>query len=110
MTGGQYEITVERDVAYATDEWVDLLMDIYRPAAPGTPVVVYAHGGGWSRGDRRTDGEKRLAPLAAYGVTVVSVDYRLAPDAVFPQQLHDLKGAVRRLRAHGNRFGLDTGR
>ena len=43
-------------------------------------------------------------------MTVVSIDYRLAPHAVFPQQLHDLKGAVRWLRAHGARLGLGTGR
>jgi acetyl esterase/lipase len=110
MTAGPYKVEVERDLAYATVDGADLLMDLYRPAARGAPVVVYAHGGGWSRGDRRTDGAKRLAPLAAYGVAVASVDYRLAPDAVFPQQLHDLKGAVRWLRAHRKRIGLRTGR
>ncbi|WUH91933.1 alpha/beta hydrolase fold domain-containing protein [Streptomyces sp. NBC_00433] len=41
---------------------------------------------------------------------MVSVDYRLAPHAAFPQQVHDLKGAVRWLRAHGAGLGLDTGR
>ncbi|MEW1568408.1 MULTISPECIES: alpha/beta hydrolase [unclassified Streptomyces] len=110
MTADPYAVAIERDLSYATVEGAILRLDIYRPAAQGTPVVVYVHGGGWTRGDRRTDGAKRLAPLAAYGVTVVSVDYRLAPGAVFPQQLHDIKGAVRWLRAHGDRLGLDTGR
>lgn len=110
MTAGVYEVTVERDLTYATVDDEDLRLDIYRPTSPGTPVVVYAHGGGWSTGDKGQDGSKRLAPLAAYGVTVVSVDYRLAPRAVFPQQLHDLKGAVRWLRAHGPSLGLSTER
>jgi acetyl esterase/lipase len=110
MTAGEYEVTVERDLTYATVDGEDLRLDIYRPAQPGTPVVVYAHGGGWSRGDKGEDGLKRLAPLAAYGVTVVSVNYRLAPNAVFPQPLHDLKGAVRWLRAHGPSLGLSTAR
>ena len=108
--GGAYAVTVERDLVYATVDGADLCLDIYRPGAQGTPVVLYVHGGGWIHGDKHEDGDKRLAPLASHGVTVVAVDYRLAPDAVFPQQLHDLKGAVRWLRAHGARLGLDTGR
>lgn len=109
-TGGGRAVAVERDLAYAHVDGADLCLDIYRPDEPGTPVVVYVHGGGWTWGDRRTDGATRLAPLASYGVTVVSIDYRLAPHTVFPQQLHDVKGAVRWLRAHGARLGLATGR
>ncbi|WP_069463582.1 alpha/beta hydrolase, partial [Actinacidiphila rubida] len=37
-------------------------------------------------------------------------DYRLVPDARFPDQVHDLKGAVRWLRANGERLGLPTER
>lgn len=110
MAGEGHPIVVERDLVYATVDGAELRLDIYRPAEPDTPVVVYAHGGGWTRGDKGADGATRLAPLAAYGVTVVSVDYRLAPHAVFPQQLHDLKGAVRWLRAHGPGLGLRTQR
>jgi acetyl esterase/lipase len=110
MTGGGREVTVERDLTYATVDGAELCLDIYRPAEPGTPVVVYVHGGGWTRGDKGGGSATRLAPLASHGVTVVSVDYRLAPQAVFPQQLHDLKGAVRWLRANGARLGLATER
>jgi acetyl esterase/lipase len=110
MAGGADPIVVERDLAYATVDGAELRLDIYRSTEPAAPVVVYAHGGGWTHGDRGADGATRLAPLAAYGVTVVSVDYRLAPAAVFPQQFHDLKGAVRWLRAHGPRLGLPTER
>jgi acetyl esterase/lipase len=110
MTSGARAVTIERDVVYATVDGAQLCLDIYRPAEPGAPVVLYVHGGGWTRGDRGADGDKRLAPLAAHGVTVVAIDYTLAPRAVFPQQLHDLKGAVRWLRTHGTRLGLATER
>lgn len=102
--------TVEADLLYATAGGVELRLDVHRSPDPAAPVVVYAHGGGWTRGDRRTDSANRVAPLAAHGVTVVAVDYRLAPAALFPAQLHDLKGAVRWLRANGRRLGLATGR
>ncbi|GAA5125741.1 alpha/beta hydrolase [Pseudonocardia adelaidensis] len=109
MTGGGEGVAVEQDLIYATVGGTELRFDIYR-AGPGSPVVVYLHGGGWSRGDKRAEAATRLAPLAAHGITVVSIDYRLAPHAVFPQQLHDVKGAVRWLRANGTRLGLATGR
>lgn len=110
MTGEGRAVPVERDLAYATLGGTELSLDIYRAPRRNAPVVLYAHGGGWTRSDKRTDGERRLAPLAAHGVTVVSVDYGLAPRAVFPQQVHDLKGAVRWVRAQGPRLGLDTAR
>lgn len=42
MTGGGRAVTVERDLAYATVDGTE----------PGTPVVMYVHGGGWTRGDK----------------------------------------------------------
>jgi acetyl esterase/lipase len=110
MTGEEHAVSVERDLAYATLDGTQLSLDIYRAPQRNAPVVLYVHGGGWTRTDKRTDGEERLAPLAAQGVTVVSVDYGLAPRAIFPQQVHDLKGAVRWVRAQGPRLGLDTAR
>ncbi|GAB3881482.1 hypothetical protein GCM10029964_037620 [Kibdelosporangium lantanae] len=69
---------MERDITYTGD----LRLDVYH--AQDAPVVVYVHGGGWTRGDKATDGAKRLAPLSAYGVTVVAVDYTLAGGRVSP--------------------------
>ena len=43
-------------------------------------------------------------------MTVASVDYRLVPGATFPDQVHDLKGAVRWLRAYGPSLGVRTDR
>jgi acetyl esterase/lipase len=68
------------------------------------------HGGGWRSGDKADAAAERLAPLAAYGVTIASADYRLVPGATFPDQIHDLKGAVRWLRAHGPRLSVHTDR
>ena len=62
---------------------------IYTPAGAGPfPVVVYFHGGGWVLADKNVydGGARGIAKLA--NVVVVSVDYRLAPEAKFPAQ-HD---------------------
>ena len=101
---------VDRDLVFATPDGVELALDIYRALQGDAPVTVYVHGGGWRSGDKADDGRRRLAPLSEYGVTVVSVNYRLAPGATFPSQLHDVKAAVRWLRANGARLRLPTQR
>jgi acetyl esterase/lipase len=101
---------VDRDLVFAAVDGVELALDVYRAPQDDAPVTVYVHGGGWRAGDKAGDGPRRLAPLSAYGVTVVSVNYRLVPGATFPSQLHDVKAAVRWLRANGTRLGLPTER
>jgi acetyl esterase/lipase len=97
-------------LVFAVAGTTTLAADVHRAPQPDAPVVLYVHGGGWRSGTRSGDGPHRLAPLAAHGVTVVSVDYRLVPDATFPAQLHDVKGAVRWLRAMGPELGLPVDR
>lgn len=103
-------IRIERDLIFASPAGAELGLDIYRAPQAGAPVVVYVHGGGWRHGDKADDGERRLAPMCAAGVTVVSVNYRLLPVAEFPDQLHDLNAAVRWLRGNGAALGLRTER
>jgi acetyl esterase/lipase len=101
---------IERDLVYATVGEMTLELDLYRAPQADAPVVLYAHGGGWRSGDKADGANERLAPLAAHGVTVASVNYRLVPHAAFPEQVHDLKGAIRWLRARGSSLGLPTAR
>src|SRR5215469_11920301 len=92
-------------------------MDVYLP--PGTakrkPLVVWVHGGGWSRGDARVSGAFAdwpgvLANLAGRGFVVASVDYRLSAEARFPAQVQDVKAAIRFLRMHAREYGIDSER
>jgi acetyl esterase/lipase len=103
-------VAVQRGHVFATVGETTLGLDLYRAPQSDAPVVLYVHGGGWRSGDRADAGPERLAPLAGYGVTVAAVDYRLVPGATFPDQVHDLKGAVRWLRAQGPHLGLQTRR
>lgn len=100
------------NVAYASVSDLQQL-DVYVPdhGAPPYPVVVIIHGGGWTVGDKR--GELPMAAIPSFlalGFAVASVNYRLAPDAVFPAQLLDVKAAIRYLRAGAEGFGLDPDR
>jgi len=86
-----------------------LELDLYRAPQPDAPLVLYVHGGGWRSGDRTVD-RHRVCALARHGVTVAAVDYRLVPAAALPDQVHDVKAAVRWLRANGTSLGLRTDR
>ncbi|HZA79622.1 MAG TPA: alpha/beta hydrolase [Acidimicrobiales bacterium] len=75
----------------------DVPVRVYVPTAePGPrPVIVYFHGGGWVIGDLETHDATVRSLAAASGVTVVSVDYRLAPEHRFPAAVDDCLAAVR---------------
>lgn len=102
-------VTLLSDITYAEVDGRALQLDLYLPDMEGpVPAVIYLHGGGWGRGDKVDDAETRLKPAAAHGIAVLSANYRLAPSAVYPAQIHDVKAAVRWARAHGAEYGLNT--
>src|SRR4051795_7374681 len=79
----------------------------YTPAEPGGPhpLLVFFHGGGWVIGDLDThDAACRLLCRHA-GVHVLSVDYRLAPEAPFPQPIDDGRAAFAWAAAHAAELG-----
>ena len=100
-------VTAREDVVYATIGETELRLDVYRPAGDGPfPAVLVVHGGGWDTGDRAM--ERPFAKrLAGEGFVVVPVSYRLGPAGRFPGALHDLKAAVRWLRAHAAELSID---
>jgi len=105
--------TVERDITYCTNDGVALKMDVYYPQVMSkpAPVVVYVHGGSWSSGSKSDSmGMTDVPELLARRYLVASVDYRHAPEWKFPAQIHDVKCAIRFLRANATRFNLDTNR
>ena len=84
---------------------------VYTPfgAAPH-PGVVYFHGGGWVIGSIRSHDAicRRLADAA--GVTVISVEYRLAPEHRFPAAADDCFAATRWVHDHAAELGVDPAR
>ena len=72
--------------------------------------VILAHGGGWEAGDKVTYLTPILEPLARAGLAWFSIDYRLTPEYRHPQQLDDLRRAIRYVRHHAASFGVEPGR
>jgi acetyl esterase/lipase len=86
-------------------------VDVYAPMPPrpGAPVVVFFYGGGWEEGERamyRFVG----AALAANGIVTVIPDYRIYPEARFPDFIEDGARAVAWARANAPAYGGDPAR
>ena len=78
--------------------------------AAAAPVLLYFHGGGFTIGSVATH-ERLCRALACHAhCAVLSVDYRLAPEAKFPTAVHDAWDSLAWLRENGAALGLDTTR
>lgn len=99
---------IVRDVTFATVGDTELKLDLYLPDT-GEPagLIIWVHGGAW-RGGSRTGVD--LRGMNALGWAVASVDYRLSTVARFPAQVHDIKAAIRFLRAHASEWNLPPSR
>lgn len=88
-------------------EMLGSTMRFYRPKVGSDfPVLLYLHGGGWTIGGIESC-SAFCAALAAKGVAVVALDYRLAPENPFPSALGDVAATFRFLRRHAKKFGCD---
>jgi len=89
-------VRIERDLAYATRGDSTLSFDLHLPAevAGPLPLALYLHGGGWARGARDDRIADRVPPVAASGLAVASIDYRLSGEAAWPAQLEDVRAAL----------------
>ncbi len=101
-------VTVTADIPFANVDGHELALDLYMPAAVEDPsLLVWVHGGAWRAGSR-----KSVAALALVqaGYAMASTSYRLSGVAPFPAQSHDIKAAIRFLRAHAADYGFDASR
>jgi acetyl esterase/lipase len=102
-------VSVARDLAYAPGPRGRL--DVYRPAqASGhTPVVVFFYGGSWDSG-AKADYVFAGEALARQGFVTIIPDYRVYPNARWPDFLRDNARAVAWAKTHAHDYGGDAGR
>jgi acetyl esterase/lipase len=98
---------VTRDLTFARVDGTELKLDLYQPDGPPAGLIIWVHGGAWRGGSRAN---VDLQGLVSHGWAVASVDYRLSTVARFPAQIHDIKAAIRFLRAHAADYGLPAGK
>ncbi len=97
-----------KDITYKQIDSIDLKLDIYKQKnlTKATPVLIFIHGGGWSKG-KRSDYLPYLIDFAEKGYVTATISYRLSKVAHFPAALEDVKCAVRWIRKNASEYGID---
>jgi len=83
---------------------------IYRGGASPAPAVVYCHAGGFALGNLDTDHRQCLELARRARCTVVSVDYRLAPEHPYPAALNDAAAVLNWVAGNAAELGVDAAR
>ena len=104
-------VSVESGVVFGTGGGRELRGDVFRPPAGSAngAGVLLIHGGGWEHGDR-TQLKGYGILLGRIGYTCVACEYRLSGEAQWPAQLHDVKAALRWMRANAEHLRIDPSR
>ncbi|TCZ65925.1 alpha/beta hydrolase [Roseicella aquatilis] len=86
----------------------------YRGAGTGTeealPCLLYLHGGGWVIGDLDSHDQPCRLLANAARCCVIAVDYRMAPEHVYPAAVEDCVAALRFVAGQAGRLRIDPGR
>ena len=103
---------VRSTYTYKTVGDLRIRADVYRkPGDIETPAILWLHGGALISGNRRGLNAVQAEKYLDAGYTIVSIDYRLAPQAKLPDIIEDLVDAYRWLRADGPKlFRIDPNR
>ena len=109
LQGEPEEIAVENRTIPGPEG--DITVRIYTPdGSAERPVIVYFHGGGWVIGELDTVDRPVRSIALRTGSVVVSVDYRLAPEHVYPAAFDDCYAATVWVAEHAAELGADPAR
>jgi triacylglycerol lipase len=104
------DIKVSRDLAFGADPAQKLDM-FTSGAGAGKPILIYVHGGGFTRGDKHRPGEfmydNVMVWAVQHGMVASEINYRLAPQFKYPAANDDVSAAVKYVRDHARDYGGD---
>ncbi|MFM9970141.1 MAG: alpha/beta hydrolase [Burkholderiales bacterium] len=99
-----FEVDTE-DFDYLSHNGVSLRARLYRPRGPGPfPAMVELHGGSWVKGSYANN-DPINRPIAAGGVVILAVDYRVPPAGTYPSSVADANYAIRWLKKNAAKYG-----
>lgn len=101
-------IEVFNDIVYKQVDSIMLKLDIYKLKDLNnvTPVLIFIHGGAWTKG-KRSDYLPYLLDYAQKGYITATISYRLSQVAPFPAAVLDVKCALRWIRAHAEDYMIN---
>lgn len=95
----------ELDIPYFKNQKLDVYLPDYTTTKK--PTVIIIHGGGWISGFKQSKFMKGMIQIVEFGINVVSIDYSLSIDARYPQQIIDIKQALRWVENHAEQYHFD---
>lgn len=106
------------NIEYGQVDGISLRLDAHVPEGPGPhPAVIIVHGGGWVRGDRRTDVQPLFQPLERAGFAWFSISYRLVNNSssvasmlFLGQAVDDVKKAIAHVKTNAAEYKIDPDR
>ncbi|MEH7333178.1 alpha/beta hydrolase [Neobacillus drentensis] len=102
---------MKKTVIYKQIDDCSIKADFYGTGLANSPVVIYIHGGGLVWGTREEMTEEMIQLYTDNGISLFSIDYRLAPETKLQDILEDVEDALHWLQAEGaKRFSIDTKR
>ncbi|HEV7980991.1 alpha/beta hydrolase [Amycolatopsis sp.] len=104
-------VTVREELVPGSGGGPDVKVRVYTPdSVAAKSAILDIHGGGFIIGDVDIDHPANLRFARELGVVVVSVDYRLAPEAPYPSGLEDCYSALVWMDKHADELGIDPAR
>lgn len=106
------DVRIHNSFIPGPEQATKIRLRIYQPIAQTapTPALLWLHGGGYLIGKPEIDERWSIDYARRGGLTVVSVDYRLAPKHPFPAALHDSYTALQWIVTHAQELGVDARR
>jgi len=105
-------VTLKRDLAYGSAPRQQL--DVYLPVSTAelSPIIFMVHGGAWKFGDKRGAGviDNKVRRWVTQGFVLVSINYRMLPDANPLEQADDVARALVYIQRHAAEFHADPAR
>ncbi len=92
------------DIAFREIDGRPLAGRFYRPHGGIFPLLIDVHGGAWTSGDRLNNAVIHQA-LAACGIGVFAIDFRMPPEARYPAALQDVNFGMRWVKQNAQRLG-----
>ena len=85
------------------------LLDVYQPQSNSEklPILVFLHGGGFVRGDKKGYGNVGTY-MARNGLVGIMANYRLAPKNKWPSGAEDIARIIKWIKSNGAKFGGDS--
>ncbi len=95
---------VHRDLFYTDAKDKQQSLDVYAPPdGKNHPIVVWIHGGGWTKGDK-AGMQKKPQAFANKGYVLVSINYRFIPAVTLKDMMGDVAKAIRWVHDHARDY------